>query len=155
MGAYYAPDIRHDLIGVRTQAILLRRYLAPQREAIAKVQREELSWFSRRDRAQLGEVTDRVIRYVEDLDAVRERAAVIQDELSNRMSERMNRNMYLLALVATVMLPLGFVTGLLGINVDGMPGAQNSPFAFLIVCLFLGGLVALQVWVLRRFGWLR
>ena len=44
------------------------------------------------------ETTDRTIRYVEDLDLARERAAVTQDELTNRQAERMNQNMYLLAI---------------------------------------------------------
>ena len=53
---------------------------------------------------------------------------VIQDELSNRLSDRMNRNMYLLSVVAAIFLPLGFLTGLLGVNVAGIPGT-DSPWA--------------------------
>ena len=69
------------------------------------------------------------------------------------MSERMNRNMYLLTIVATVMLPLGFITGLLGINVDGIPGSQNAPWAFAAVCASLTVTVALELWILRRANW--
>ena len=84
---------------------------------------------------------------------VRERCAVIQDELMNRQSEKMNKNMYLLAIVAAVMLPLGFVTGLLGINVDGMPGASNTPWAFGAVSIALIIVGAIEVWLLRRLRW--
>jgi len=65
---------------------------------------------------------DRLIRHIEDLDAVRERAAVTQEELLSRLSEQMNIRMYVLSMVATIFLPLGFLTGLLGINVGGIPG---------------------------------
>ena len=101
-------------------------------------------------KAQLREVTDRVTRYVEDLDSIRERAAVIQDELMNRLSDQMNRNMYLLTIVASVILPLGFVTGLLGINVDGIPGSENTPWAFAAVCV---AMMAAEIWFLRRRRW--
>ncbi len=94
-----------------------------------------------------------MIRYIEDLDSVRERAAVIQDELMNRISERMNRTMYVLTLVASVMLPLGFITGLLGINVAGIPGSEY-PWAFLVVCVTLLALILIEVWLFRRLKWI-
>ena len=55
--------------------------------------------------------------------------------------------------MATVMLPLGFFTGLLGINVDGMPGAHDTPWAFWAVSGFLALLVLAQVIVMRRLRW--
>lgn len=146
-------EVRTELSRIRRQAISLRRYLAPQRDALSRLQGEELSWLDSRRKARLREVTDRVIRYVEDLDAIRERAAVIQDELINRLSDQMNRNMYLLTIVATIMLPLGFFTGLLGINVDGIPGSENAPWAFALVCALLVLVVGLEIWILRRLRW--
>lgn len=47
--------------------------------------------------------------------------------------------MYVLSLVAAIFLPLGLLTGLLGINVGGIPGTE-SPWAFTVVTC---GLVAL------------
>ena len=65
------------------------------------------------------EVSDQLARYLEDLDEARDRAAVTQEELVNRLSEQMNNKMYILSIVAAIFLPLGFLTGLLGINVGG------------------------------------
>jgi zinc transporter len=148
-----SSGLRHSLTEVRQQTIVLRRYLSPQRDALSRLQTEKFSWFDRRQKAQLRELTDRVIRYVEDLDAVRERAAIIQDELRNRLSERMNQHMYLLTVVSAIMLPLGFFTGLFGINVDGMPGTTNTPWAFGAVCALLGIVVLIEIWILRRLKW--
>ena len=72
---------------------------------------------------------------------MRERAAVIQEELAGRLAEQMNKRMYMLSMVAAVFLPLGFLTGLLGINFGGIPGAGN-PLGFEWV---IGVLVAFQV----------
>jgi zinc transporter len=146
-------EIRSGLRDVRRAAIALRRYLAPQRDAMARIQSEDLGWFDTRQKARMREVSDRVIRYVEDLDEARERAAVVQDELMNRMSDQMNRNMYLLSVVAAIMLPLGFLTGLLGINVGGIPLADNSQ-GFIVVSGLLAAIVVLEIILVRRMHWL-
>jgi zinc transporter len=149
-----ASEIRGQLGLLRRRAIALRRYLAPQRDVLARLSLEQIDWLSDRDRASLREVADRVTRYVEDLDAARERAAVTQEELAARLSEQMNTTMYVLSIVAALFLPLlGFLTGLLGINVAGIPGTGN-PLAFTIVCGIIVGVVAVQLWLFRKRHWL-
>jgi zinc transporter len=146
------PALRRDLSKIRAEVIALRRYLSPQREAMVRLSQDRIEWISDDDRIRLREVSDRMIRYVEDLDAVRDRAAVVQEELANRLSEQMNNRMYVLSLVAAVFLPLGFLTGLLGINVGGIPGSDN-PLGFEWVIGFLIVLVSLQVWIFKRKKW--
>jgi len=99
------------------------------------------------------EVADRTLRYVEDLDTARERAAVTMDELSTRLSEQMNRTMYLLTVVAAVLLPPSLITGLFGINVGGMPGIE-SPWAFPAVVTVLVMIAVAEVLILRRLRWI-
>ncbi|ALP53454.1 magnesium transporter CorA [Candidatus Tenderia electrophaga] len=146
-------QLRHELARMRMEVIGLRRYLSPQREAMARLAQERVEWLSDNDRIRLREITDRVVRYVEDLEAARDRAGVVQEELNNRLSEQMNNRMYVLSLVAAVFLPLGFLTGLLGINVGGIPGAEYA-YGFEVVILFLVVLVGLQIWLFRRRRWL-
>ncbi len=146
-------SLRARLADVRREAIALRRYLAPQRDVMARMAMERIAQFRDVDRLRLREIADRITRYVEDLDAARERAAVTQEELASRLAEQMNSKMFLLSIVAAVFLPLGFVTGLLGINVGGIPGAEN-PLGFFIVCGLIILLIILQMWLLRRKSWL-
>jgi Mg2+ and Co2+ transporter CorA len=49
------------------------------------------------------------------------RQEIIKDEINSLANEKMNRAMYMLSIVTGIFLPLGFLTGLLGINVGGMP----------------------------------
>ena len=60
--------------------------------------------------------------------------------------------MYVLAIITSIFLPLGFLTGLLGINVGGMPGT-DSPLAFWIVCLLALMVSGIALWILRRMRW--
>ncbi len=144
---------QQSLSNLRRQAISLRRYLAPQREALNGLQHDDSPWLHSRHKNRLREINDRGVRYLEDLDAVRERAAVIHDELATRTAEQMNKTMYVLTVVAAIMLPLGLITGLLGINVGGIPGG-DSPYAFLIVCLLLLAIATLQGLIFRRLKWI-
>jgi len=147
-----SADLRRSLAELRRQAIALRRYIGPNREALARLLVEPPPWIEERHRMQLREVSDRITRYIEDLDSARDRAAVVQEELASRISETINRNTYLLSLVAAIFLPLGLLTGLLGINVAGIPG-EKWPWAFAAVCLILIALGATLVWFLRRRRW--
>ena len=145
--------LRSQISGLRRQAIMLRRYLAPQREAFTRLQVEKLHWFSERDKRHLYETANSLIRIVEDLDSLRERANVAQEELINLLSEQINSRMYTLSLVTTIFLPLSFFTGLLGINVGGIPGSGN-PRAFLIVIALLLGVCFLQFLYFRKKHWI-
>ncbi|SJN53657.1 Zinc transport protein ZntB [Vibrio ruber DSM 16370] len=121
---------RKELMEIRRQTIHLRRYLAPQREAMLKMVAERKAWLLADDRLYLQESTDRLIRSVEELDAIRERAVVTQEELVSQVNDQMNQRMYVMSLIAALFLPLGFLTGLLGVNIGGIPGTDN-PGAFL------------------------
>jgi zinc transporter len=151
----YQPELRERLATVRRQAIVLRRYFAPQREALSRLAAdlEITPWLETRERLLLRETADRITRYVEDIDAGRERASVVHDQLANHLSDELNRGMYTLSVIAAIFLPLGFITGLLGINVGGMPGV-DAPWAFALVCGVLFILAGLEIWILRRLKWI-
>lgn len=147
------PDWRSQLATIRRHAIAYRRYLVPQREALSALAVGDSSLLSNRDRAELRSISEQTVRVTEALEEIRDRAAVTQEELRARHEARVGRTVYLLTIVATVMLPLGFLTGLLGINVGGLPLA-GSPWGFAIVCVVLAGLAALQVVWFRKKRWL-
>ena len=146
-------EIRARLADLRRQAIRLRRYLAPQREAMSRILGEPIDWLDARHKARLREISDRILRHVEDLDAIREQAAVVQDEVANRVAESMNMHMYILSLVAAILLPLGFLTGLLGVNVDGVPFSKDAPWAFGAVAAIAVVIVVIEVIIMRRLKW--
>jgi zinc transporter len=150
VSSHYA--LRTELSDLRRQIISLRRYLSPQREAMTQLLSDKISLFSMESKIQLRETTDHLTRFIEELDSVKDRAVVCQEEVSNNLTEQMNNRMFVLSIVSAVFLPLGFLTGLLGINVGGIPGADNH-YAFLIFILILITVVAAQVWIFRKKKW--
>ncbi|WP_372005409.1 zinc transporter ZntB [Tistrella mobilis] len=144
---------RAALAELRRETIAFRRYMAPQREALMRLAALDPSPFGHVDRLELRETADQLTRMVEDLDAIRERTLLAQGEWEARIAERTDRTVYLLTILSSVMLPLGFITGLLGVNVAGIPGAED-PAAFLVLCVLLGLLVAVQFVLYRRLRWI-
>jgi len=146
-------QLRGNISTLRRQAIRLRRYIAPQREVMVRLQTEKFAFLKDLQRAQFRELSDQVTRYVEDLDSAKDRAAIVQDELEAKLGAQMNKTMYLLSIVAAIFLPLGLLTGLLGINVGGIPGTE-SPYAFIVVCVGLIFIAFIQALIFRRMRWM-
>lgn len=146
-------DLRESIVDIRKKAILFRRYMAPQRDAIGQLCLVDLKWIKEAHKRSLQESFNHVTRYVEDLDAIRERSQIIKDELANLMADKLNKNMYILSIIAAIFLPLGFLTGLLGVNIDGIPGTEN-PNAFLIFSMLLGIIFLIQLILFKWFKWL-
>ena len=145
--------LRPKISDARQQIIMIRRYLAPQREALSRLQTDKTMLFDENDYIRLRECGDRIIRHLEDLDSARDRASITQEELSSRLSEQMDRRMYVLSVAAVIFLPLTFITGLLGINVGGIPGAGDR-WGFLIVCAFLVIFLFGMLWIFHKKKWI-
>ena len=141
------------LSDTRRSVIRLRRYLEPQRAALTKLAQLEIPLLPQASRLQLRELANRSTMAVEELDALRERLISVQEEHDVNIAQRQAHHGYVLSMAAAIFLPLGFLTGLFGVNVGGMPGI-NSPWAFAILSLAMIGLAALMYLILKWVRWL-
>lgn len=136
-----APGFRQRLSALRRQVAEVRRFLAPQRDALDRLTRQSSAWLSEAEAHSLRQEADRITRFLEDLDLARERAVVLQEELLSLIAQEQNARMYVLSVVAAIFLPLTFVTGLLGMNVGGLPGLESPVgFAWSIVIMIVTGI---------------
>ena len=144
---------RSELMAIRRETIILRRYLFPQKEAMSKLYHDKVTWISDYEKIELRETNDQLMRYIEELDTIRDKVALIQEELSNKLSEQMNKKMYVLSIISVIFLPLTFLTGLLGINVDGIPGADNERafFNFLVILI---AIATFQLILFKKKKWI-
>ena len=138
---------------IRRNCLGLKRHMAPQHEALEQISRDSPDWFEEEDRREIAESIARLRRYLDDIDISKESALVLQDELRARSLASSEHATYMLTIVAGIFLPLGFLTGLLGINVGGMPG-MDDPDAFWSVVALCGFLFIALIVVFRRLRWL-
>lgn len=148
------PDkqLRKDIADIRKSAILLRRYIAPQKEVMSQLRHADITWLSTKNSRRIQESQDILLRSIEDLDAIRERSQVVKDELVNALSDKLNRNLYVISVVTAIFLPLGFLTGLFGINIGGMPGVDDDS-AFAFFSTILAAIVGIQIVLFKYFKW--
>jgi len=139
--------------GLRRQTAQIRRYLSPQREALDRLSRVTDGIFDAAEMIELREQINRLTLGLEDLDLVRERALVAQEEFLALLAHEQNARMLLLSIVAAIFLPLSFVTGLMGMNVAGLPGTEYKG-AFAVLVLIMLVIAAGILVVFRRRNWL-
>lgn len=137
---------------LRKQLIVMRRYMAPQRDVYARLASERLPWMSDDQRRRMQDIADRLGRGLDEIDACIARTGVMADEIAQVMQENLARRTYTMSLMAMVFLPSTFLTGLFGVNLGGSSAVDgNSIFNFCILLVVLIGGVAL--W-LHRSKWL-
>jgi len=144
---------RNMLADIRRQAIILKRYMAPEKEALTRLLLEQIDWLTKEDLIKLREVSEALVRNIEDLDTVRERATVTYEELISHLSDQLNKRIYLLSLIAAIFLPLTFLTGLFGTNIGGIPGATSNN-AFSIFTLGMGVFLVLEIMLFKWKKWM-
>jgi zinc transporter len=147
----YMPE-HGNMVHIRRRAAGLRRFLAPQREIYAQLTRSKMPWFVEDDADYWNELNNSLTRYLEELELTRERVGLVLEAEDRRLSERMNRTMYRFGIITGIFLPMSFLTGLLGINVGGIPGSEN-PYGFLFACLLMLVVAIGQMWLFKRLRW--
>jgi zinc transporter len=135
-----------DVNNARHDALAMRRRLNAIRDVVSTLALNPEPSLRDLDLNSLRRAADYLGHLVTRLDATRDRLILLFDQLSASEQQRINRAMQKLAVVGTVFLPLSFITGLLGINVAGIPDSHN-PLGFWLVCAFLGvnAIVALLI----------
>jgi len=130
-------DIRTKILSHRKLIVQIRKYLVPQRETLQTLTHEKFLFLHEDSIIAIRYYYDKMVRLVEELDIAKEHVLLIQEEIVNIQNDLMNRSMYRISIISALFLPLGFITGLLGVNIGGVPGIENSN-AFMILSFISG-----------------
>jgi zinc transporter len=144
---------RSHLAHLRRAIISYRRLVWPQREVFGELELEDVSFFTPEDRQRLREASARAARIGEELTSLSERAVLVHEQITDSRAEQMNQTMLILTAVNLVFMPPTLLTGLLGVNVAGIPFAQ-SPYAFWVVCVLLLAMILGIIWWMHERRWL-
>jgi zinc transporter len=139
---------RARLAQLRRTLINMRRLIWPQRDALTTLEIEDLSFFTARDRVRLREAAARTARLGDEMQTLSERAVLVHEQVLDTRAEQMNRTMLLLAAATVVLMPLTVISGVLGMNVSGIP-FHDSPYAFWVVTGLLG-VLGLGIYLFMR-----
>jgi zinc transporter len=144
-----AHDRGTELGGVRRLIARLRRQINSGRQALGQGVNQAYRWAGSDDISEARQAVEHLDSIAQDLDLVQERARLLQEEIAARLGEATNRNLYLLSVMTTVLLPINLITGIFGMNTGGLPWAQDA-HGFWRVLVFMSIGVVVSLGVLRR-----
>jgi zinc transporter len=117
---------------LRRRIFRTRRQVNGTQQVLAPMTTDPALALDADDRETLNRASNHVDRYLGSLDECRTRVQMLEDQIEAQRSDTMTRSSLNLTIVATVFLPLSFITGLLGMNVGGIPDEHN-PLGFWLV----------------------
>ena len=148
-----------DLHAVKSDLLILRRAIWPQREAISHLMRESTPRITDGTRVYLRDCHDHVVQIVELVETYRELTADLRDLYMSSISNRINETMRVLTIMSTLFIPLTFIAGIYGMNFDPHSSPLNMPelrwyfgYPLCLVAMVLSALG--MVGYFYRQGWL-
>ena len=140
---------RADLGKLRRVMVRLQRLLAPEPGALFRLLRQPPPWIAAHDLDELRQSTEEFSLVLRDLAALQERIKLLQEEIAAQVGEQTNRSLFTLTVVTVLALPINIIAGLLGMNVGGIPLA-NNPNGFFVVALIVLTFTVVAGWLAFR-----
>ncbi len=126
-----SSDLEEDLLGrilsARRMHVLLRKRVAPQREVFAALSRPGQTLVRDQAAVYFRDVVDHMVRLTEEIDTGRDLLASSMDANLSQTNNRLSAVMARLALISTIFLPLNFVAGFFGMNLEILPPGVAIP----------------------------
>jgi magnesium transporter len=144
---------------IRNEILTLRRAIAPLKDVVNTLARDEMSLISAETRLYFRDLCDNISHLFDTIEMDREIARSLVELCMTSISNRMNEVMKVLTVIATIFIPLGFIAGLYGMNFRSEASPLNMPelgwyfgypFALSLMALTALGLL----FFFKRKGWL-
>lgn len=147
------PDILLDIYSLRQDTLSLRRSVWPVREAISRMERTDSPLVTDITKIYLRDVYDHTIQVIENIENLRDTSASLLDIYLSSLSNRLNEVIKVLTVISTIFIPLTFITGLFGMNVQRMVEWLQAPWAFYAIVASMLAVAATMLAYFRRKGW--
>lgn len=138
---------------LKKDMIFLRKAVWPLREMISALDREDSPLIRDETRIYFRDVYDHIIQVIDTLETFRDMVSGMIDIYLSSLSYKMNEIMKVLTLIATIFIPLTFVTGVYGMNFEYIPELRH-PYGYFAVWAVMIAVVALMLWYFRKRQWI-
>jgi magnesium transporter len=147
-----SPSLLEEVFALKRALVHLRRIIAPQREVLSKLARNDYQVIDAGHRVFFRDVYDHLVRLYDITESLRDMAGGALDTYLSVVSNRMNDVMKTLTVITTLFMPLSFLTGFFGMNFF----QATAPFVGWTGPVTLGFVLAAMVLLpLAMFLWIR
>ncbi len=141
-----------ELQALKREILRIRRAVSPLREVLARMQKGEHPAISEKVLIYLGDLKDHILQVSEGIEIYREMTWGLMEMYMTTISNKMNKVMKVLTIIATIFIPLTFLVGIYGMNFENMPELQyRYGYFFLLGSMFLVFLAF--VYYFKRKNW--
>ena len=138
-----------ELFGLKRDLVDLRRRVAPLRDVLQRLGAHGVLYIEPEAEVYFRDVHDDVMRDIELLDTYRDILSSALDLHLSSVSNRLNRVMKQLTVVATMFMPLSFIAGVFGTNFFGMPYKSTAWLVIMFVLMAIS-ITVMFVYTRRR-----
>ncbi|MEI8349964.1 MAG: magnesium/cobalt transporter CorA [Candidatus Omnitrophota bacterium] len=139
------PDqqVLKEVYNLKREIIFLRKSIWPLRELVRSLERIESALIRDTTRIYLRDIYDHVIQISDSMEVSREMLTAMIEMYLSSLSNKLNEVMKVLTVIATIFMPLTFITGIFGMNFKYIPGLERfwgfpaALLIMLIVALFM------------------
>lgn len=151
--SHATPALLRKIQASKRELALLRKTIWPMREMINHLRRIDSPLVTDSTRIYMDDLYDHVIQAIDTIDSFREVTSEMLDIYISTQNQRMNEVMKVLTVVATIFVPLTFITSLYGMNFEHMP-ELHSPLGYPLLLAFMATITLGMLWFFRRKKWI-
>jgi zinc transporter len=134
---------------MRRLLVRLQRLLAPEPAALFRLLQHPPDWMDETDVQELRQSTEEFSVVLRDMSSLQERIKLLQEEIAASVNEDNGRSLFVLTVVTVLALPINILAGLFGMNVGGIPLADN-PHGFWLLMALVASFTVVAAWVALR-----
>jgi magnesium transporter len=148
-------EVQRRIFQTKRGLVQMRRVISPQVEVANSLVNRTGDLIPQKYEPYFADVHDHLVRSFEVIDSYRDLMSGLLDVYLSTISNRLNQVMKQLAIIATIFLPITFITGIFGQNFGFMPQvAWDKGYNFWIILAFMALVTIAQIWYFKRNQWL-
>lgn len=147
------PSTLNRIQKAKRELALLRKTIWPVREVINHLRRIDSPLVSETTKAYTHDVYDHTIQVIETVESFREFTSGMLDIYLSTINQKMNEIMKVLTIVATIFVPLTFISSLYGMNFEYMPELHH-PLGYPLVLSMMAAVSVFMLFIFHRKKWI-
>jgi magnesium transporter len=148
-----SPRLLDELLHLKRDLNIIRRYSIPQRELFNQISRGDLQFVKRDHLIYYRDIYDHMFRISESIDIERDLTAMSMDAYLSVIANRTNETMKVLTIISTILLPMNFIASIYGMNFLHIPELQWK-YGYVFALIVMGTIgFGFLMWFARK-GWL-
>jgi magnesium transporter len=147
-------NLAKDILNFKKDVASLRRVVQPQRDVVGRLARREFAFVDEQVAYRFRDVHDNLVRFADESLFFQDRITSLLDANLAIVSNQLNTIMKILTVIATIFMPLTFITGLYGMNVALPHFGFSDATMFWVLMVIMAAVVVTMLVYFRRRSWI-